>query len=191
MWRYTMENIRVNKITVNVDKKYGGVKISLYKTNTLLGTLTEDDLDLPLFTESGVSLKAYQMYCKDFVIELLNKDGIPGFYYEQKSENKSIKYSNSTFKSGVTDYIKSMLGDRYEYKVLMTERLDITERYKDGCIKNATGEFDVRLTQYDIKIVVVSEIKSGQLCRPRVIKYNGTEYSFNITNVGRIIKQCQ
>ena len=186
-----MDGTRVNKISITVNKKYDEVKISLYKTNDLLGILTEDDLDLPTFSQSGVSLKAYQAYCKDFVIELLNKGGIPGFYYEPKSENQSIKYDQSTFKKGVIEYIDSILNDRYEYKVPMTERVDVTERYKDGYIKDAVGEFDVRLTQYDIKIVVVSEIKSGQLCRPRIIKYDDTEYGFNITNVGRIIKLTQ
>lgn len=182
--------IRVNRITVNINK-YGETTISLYKTNNLLGILTEDDLDIPPVDVSGVSPKAYQMYCKDFVIELLNNDGIPGYYYEPKMANQSIKYDNSTFKSGVKDYINSLLEDRYEYNILMTERIDVTERYKDMYIKNAVGEFDVRLTQYDIKITVISEIKSGQLCRPKVMKYDDTEYTFNITNVGRIIKLTQ
>ena len=185
-----MDGTRVNRITVNVNK-YDETTISLYKTNTLLGTLTEEDLNLPTLDNSGVSLKAYQMYCKDFVIELLNNDGIPGYYYEPKIENESVKYDNSAFKRGVVDYINSLLEDRYEYTIPMTERIDVTERYKDKCIKNAIGEFDVRLTQYDVKLVVISEIKSGQLCRPRIIKHDDTEYSFNITNVGRIIKSTQ
>lgn len=186
-----MDGIRVNKITVNVNRKYDDVKISLYKTNDLLGILTDDDLDLPSFSKSGVSIKAYQAYCKDFVIELLNNDGIPGYYYEPKSENNGVKYTQSAFKSGVAEYIESLLCDRYEYKIPMTERIDVIDRYKDGYIKDAVGEFDVRLTQYDIKIVIISEIKSGQLCRPKIIKYDDVEYSFNITNVGRIIKMTQ
>lgn len=186
-----MDKIRVNKISVNVDKEYDETKISLYKTNELLGTLTDEDLDLPLYSTSGVSLKAYQMYCKDFVIELLNNDGIPGYYYEPKSESSSIKYDDSAFKKGITEYVDKLLNDRYEYKVLMTERIEVTERYKDKYIKNAVGEIDVKLLQHDIKIVVVSEIKSGQLCRPRIIKYNDVEYSFNITNVNRIVKSVQ
>lgn len=186
-----MDRVRVNKITVNIDKKHDEVRISLYKTNDLLGILTNNDLGLPLFSSSGVSIKAYQAYCRDFVIELLNNGGISGFYYEPKSENQSIKYDQSTFKKGTVEYIDSILDDRYEYKVPMTERIDITERYKDGYIKDAVGEFDVRLTQYDIKIVVISEIKSGQLCKPKIIKYNDIEYNFNITNINRIIKLIQ
>ena len=183
-----MNSTRVNKITVNVDREYGNVKISLYKTNILLGTLTENDLNLPLFSEDKISLKAYQMYCKDFVIELLNNGGIPGFYYEQKSDNDSIKYDNGTFKSCVSDYINRLLDNKYEYKILMTDRIEVSEKYKNGYIKNAKGEFDVRLIKYDIIITIISEIKSGQLCKPKKIMYNNNEYGYNITNVGRIVK---
>jgi hypothetical protein len=183
-----MDNIRVNKITVNVDKTYDEVNISLYKTNELLGTLTGEDLGIPPFEGCGVSLKAYQAYCRDFVIELLDKDGIPGYYYEPKSEHQSVKYGNLAFKQSVVEYVDTLLKDRYEYKVLDTERIEVAEKYKDSYIKNASGEFDIKLTQYNIIITVLSEIKSGQLCRPKIMKFNDQEYSFNITNVGRIIK---
>lgn len=182
------DKIRINKITVNVDKKYGDVKISLYKTNELLGILTDDDLDLPQFTTSGVSLKAYQMYCKDYVIELIDKGGIPGYYYEPKSEGNSIKYDNGTFKKKISEYISDVLDDKHEYKILMTEKIDATEKYKDGYIKNATGEFNVKLLQDDIEITILGEIKSGQLCRPRIMRYDGDEINFNITNINRIVK---
>lgn len=183
--------IKVNRITVNVNRKYDETRISLYKTNELLGTLNEVDLDLPTFSQGGVSLKAYQAYCRDFIVELLDIGGIPGFYYEPKQENDSIKYTPSIFKNGVDGYISDLIGDKYEYKLLMTERVDIKESYKDGYIKNATGEFDIRLEQFDIKICILSEIKSGQLCRPKIMKYGENEYSFNITNIGRIIKSTQ
>lgn len=185
------ESIRVNKITVNVNKKYDETIISLYKTNELLGSLSEDELCLPLFSTCGVSLKAYQAYCKDFVIELLNNDGIPGYYYEPKQETQGVKYTEYVFKSGVSEYIDSILADKYEYNVRKTERIEVVDRYKDGYIKNAIGEFDVKLTQYDINIVIISEIKSGQLCRPKVFMYNDCEYSFNVTNINRIIKMTQ
>lgn len=186
-----MCDIRVNRIAVNVDKKYDDIRVSLYKNNELLGILTEEDLELPLYSKSGVSIKAYQMYCKDLVIELLNNGGIPGYYYEPKLENQSIKYDRSGFKNGIKDYVESIIGDRYEYEMPMTERYDVHDRYKDGYIQNAIGEFDVKLTQYGIKIVVLGEIKSGQLCRPRTIRHNDIEYGFNITNIGRIIKLVQ
>lgn len=183
-----MDNIRVNKITVSVDKKNDETKISLYKTNDLLGVLIDDDIDLPLYSESGISLNAYKSYCRDYVIELLNCRAIPGYYYEPKENGQSIKYDASLFKKSVNEYIEMTIGDKYEYNMPMTERIEVIDRYKDGYINNATAEFDVRLTQFDIKFIVIAEIKSGQLCRPRTIRFRDNEYSFNVTNVGRIIK---
>lgn len=187
-----MENgdVRINKITVNVDK-YDSVRIALYKTNELIGALTEEDLNLPLYSESGVSKKAYLAYVKDFTIELMNIGGIPGYYYEPKSEGDSIKYDPSVFRNGVGEYIGNIIGDKYEFQQMLTDRINIIEQYKDKYIKEATGEFDIKLTQFDITITVISEIKSGQLCRPRTMMYDGNEYSFNVTNVGRIIKSAQ
>ena len=92
-----MDNIRVNKITVSVDKKNDETKISLYKTNDLLGVLIDDDIDLPLYSESGISLNAYKLYCRDYVIELLNCGAIPGYYYEPKENGQSVKYDQSLF----------------------------------------------------------------------------------------------
>lgn len=183
--------VRVNKITVNVDRKYDETKISLYKTNELLGIFTDEDLNLPQFSMSGVSLKAYQAYCKDFVIALLDIDGIPGYYYEPKADGNSIKYDSSVFKKGVADYIQNIIGDNYEFIMTTESNVESIDRYKDGYLQNATGEFDVKLTQFDLKFTVLAEIKSGQLCRPRIMRYEGTEFNFNITNISRIIKQTQ
>jgi len=184
--------IRVNRIAITVDKKYDEVKISLYKTNDLLGTFTGDDLpDLPQFSQSGVSLKAYQAYCKDYIIELLNNDGIPGFYYEPKAESKGVKYSPGEFKSGIKDYVQDLIGDRYEYRIPMDEEVNIIEQYKDKFIKDATGRFNVKLLSEDLTFTVLGEIKSGQLCRPKKIEFGGKEFAFNITSVKEIIKLAQ
>lgn len=179
---------RVNKIAINVDQKYDDVRITLYRTNINLGVLTDEDLKLPRFSQSGVSIKAYTAYCKDLVIALLEKDGIPGYYYEPKAESETIKYEPSLFKSKTCEYVSDILNDKYEYKVLMTEKIDITEQYKDNYIKSATGRFEVMLTQFDIRITIISEIKSGQLCRPKVFEFDGVEYNLNITNINRIIR---
>ena len=187
-----MENIKVNRITVTMEKGYDDVKISLYKTNELLGTLSDEDLDLPPFSSTGVSQKAYQTYCRDFVIELLNEGGIPGYYYEPRSEvSQSIKYGKADFKRGIAEYVESVIDGKYQYRVMDNERIDITEKYKDNYIKNAVGEIDIKLTDYDIIITVASEIKSGQLCRPKTIRFDNDEYSFNITNIKRIVKSTQ
>lgn len=186
-----MDKIRVNKITVNIDK-YDNTIISLYKTNVILGTLTNADLGIPYFSDSGVSIKTYQAYCRDFVIELLNNDGIEGYYYEPKSNehSQSIKYDRGSFKRSVMEYVNTLLEDKYTY-VLIDDRLDSVEKYKDLYIKNSVGEFDIKLTQHNTIITVISEIKSGQLCRPRIIRHNGTDYAFNITSIKRIIKSIQ
>lgn len=186
-----MDKIRVNKITVNIDK-YGDTIISLYKTNVLLGTLSATDLGIPEFSDSNVTTKTYQTYCKDFVIELLNNDAIPGYYYEPKSEEHSqnIKYDPSLFKRGVLEYIDALLEDTCKY-VLIEDRINTSERYKDMYIKNSVGEFDIKLIPHNIIITVISEVKSGQLCKPRIIKHNDTEHTFNITNVKRIIKSIR
>jgi hypothetical protein len=185
-----MDKIRVNKITVNIDK-YDETTISLYRTNTILGTLTPEDLGIPEFYDAKVSAKVYQSYCKDFVIELLDNDGIPGYYYEPKSKeySQSIKYDPSLFRYNVKKYISTILGD-IEY-VLMEDRISTTDKYKDMHIKNSTGEFDIKLVQHNVVVTVLSEIKSGQLCKPKVMKYNGSEYAFNITNVKKIIRSTQ
>ena len=179
---------RINKITVNVDKKYGEVRIIFYRTNTKLGEISDEDLDLPSFDSAGVSLNAYKEYCKDFVIEFIDQGGIPGFYYEPKSDGKSVKYDPSNFRNGIKEYIANVIGDKYEYSFPLTEQVNITEQYKDKYIKNANGIFNVNLTQYDITISVLGEIKSGQLCRPRAMEYNGDRMAFNITNINRIVK---
>jgi hypothetical protein len=185
-----MDKIRVNRITVNIDK-YNEVTISLYRTNVLLGTLTPEDLDIPEFFSTKISAKTYQAYCRDLVIELLNNDGIAGYYYEPKSteHSHSIKYDKSLFIKGTLDYVGALLGDIAH--ILMDDRIIITDKYKDAYIKNSTGEFDIKLTQHNITIAVLSEIKSGQLCKPKTMKYNGSEYTFNITNVKKIIKLTQ
>lgn len=182
---------RINKITINVDKNYDSVRIILYRTNTKLGELTDEDLNLPSFQVSGVSINAYKEYCKDFVIDFIDKGGIPGFYYEPKAEGKGVKYTPSEFKSGIRDYIGTILNDRYEFMLPMTEEINIIEQYKDKYIKEATGVFDVSLMQYSLRFRVFGEIKSGQLCRPRTIEYNGNQMAFNITNINRIVKQSQ
>lgn len=41
-----MDRCRVNRITVNINKKTDDTVISLYKTNTLLGIINADDLDI-------------------------------------------------------------------------------------------------------------------------------------------------
>jgi hypothetical protein len=183
-----MEGIRVNKITVSVDTKDNDTKISLYRTNQLLGSLTDDELHIESFEESGVSVKAYQMYCKDVVINLLDNGGIKGFYYEPKTEATSIKYTISEFRNKCKDYITGVVGDTYEFNMTQNDIEHSIDRYKDKYIKDATVDFEVLLKQYNIRFKVRAEIRSGQACRPKVFIYNNTEFNFNVTNINKVVK---
>lgn len=183
-----MEDIKVNKITVNVDKKQDSTIISLYKTNQLLGTIDVDDLDIDSFQKSGVSLKAYQAYCKDIIINLIDNGGVQGFRYEPKEEYESVKYDVSAMRNKCSEYIANIFGDKYEHKMNFDDvELEI-EKYKDMYIKNAIVKFGVSIIDYGINIYVQMEIKSGQACRPKVFEHNGSQYQFNITSINHIIK---
>lgn len=183
-----MEGIRVNKITVNIDSKNNDTTISLYRTNQLLGSMTEDELHIQSFRDSGVSIKAYQMYCKDVVTNLLDNGGIEGFYYEPKTDATSIKYTTNDFRNKCRDYIKSVVGDTYEFTMTQNDIEHNVDRYKDKYIKDAIIDFEVLLKQYNIRFKVRAEIKSGQACRPKVFIYNNTEFNFNVTNINKIVK---
>lgn len=182
-----MEKCRVNRITVNIDKDSDDTVISLYKTNTLLGTINADDLDIDSFKKSGVSAKAYQAYCKDIVINLLDNDGIAGYYYDPKEERDSMKYDISAFGSACMEYVSNIFGDKYNHKRTFNDEMQDMEQYNDKFIKNAKGLFEI-LIDDEVKVKIVAEIKSGQMCRPRVFIYKDTEHTLNITNINRIMK---
>ena len=183
-----MEKCRVNRITVNVDKRADDTIISLYKTNTILGIINADDLEIESFQKSGVSLKAYQAYCKDIVINLLDNGGISGYYYDPKEERTGQKYGVSEFGTSCIEYITGLIGDRYEWKRNYDDDISEMEQYNDKYIKNAKGSFGISIVGFDIKLHVIAEIKSGQMCRPKIFVYNNTEYTLNITNINRVVK---
>lgn len=182
-----MDNIKVNKISVDIDRKEDNTTVSLYRTNKLLGVFSTDDLDIDSFSESGVSAKAYQAYVKDVVINLIDNDGIQGYYYEPKQESDSVKYDNSTFLAKAKEYVQNIIGDKYEFILMSTQDIE-TERYNNGYIKNASAKFKLMLKDYGISILLCCNIKSGQMCRPKLMIYNEEEYSFNITSINRIVK---
>lgn len=183
-----MEKYRVNRITVNIDKQNDDTVISLYKTNTLLGIINADDLGIESFKKSGVSAKAYQLYCRDVVINLLDNGGIDGYYYDPKEEREGIKYDASSLATACMGYIENVIGDNYNWKRTHNDDISIIDQYSDNYIKNARGLFGIRIEGYEANIKVVAEIKSGQMCRPRSFIYNNDEYVFNITNINRLMK---
>ena len=183
-----MDKCRVNRITVNVDKATDDTVISLYKTNTLLGTINADDLEIDSFQKSGVSIKAYQAYCKDIVVNLLDNGGIDGFYYDPKEEREGVKYDISAFGKACMEYVGNVIGDSHNWKRTFTDNVTQVDQYNDKYIKNAKGSFEIMITGFGIKLQILAEIKSGQMCRPRLFVYNGIEHTFNITNINKVIK---
>lgn len=181
-----MDEIKVNKITVNVDTKECESTISLYKTNQLICRFKPYELGLKEYDEYNVSIKAYQLYVKDYMINLISNGGISGLYYEEKQSN-SIKYDMQTFRNKINDYIKNTLGD-IKYRMNHNDIEDEMERYSNKFIKNATVRFGVSLLDSDISFSIVGNIKSGQLCRPRIMVYNDDELQFNITTIKRLVK---
>lgn len=180
-----MDGIRVNKISVKADKY--DTTISLYKTNQLVGYLYAEDVGVDPISSYKVSLRAYQTYIKDLIINLLDNGGIPGYYYEPKQESANVKYDVQSFLKKTTEYVKSVIGDEYEF--MLNQDYDMErENYKNGGINNATAEFGLILKDEDISMKLVGQIKSGQWCRPRVVKYCGKELTFNITNINKIVR---
>lgn len=183
-----MENIKVNRITVNINQSADETVITLYKTNEQLGIIITDDLELLSFRESGLSTKGYQAYCKDFVINLIDNGGIEGYYYEPKTEVESQKYDMSLFRTRCKEYIDILIEDNYEFHLNGDDKVINIEQYKDKYIKDITAEIGVTMPTYNIRFHLVAEIKSGQMCRPRIMLYNDNELSFNITNINKIVK---
>ena len=183
-----MDKYRVNRITVNIDKRTDDTVISLYKTNTLLGTINADELDIESYQKSGVSMKAYQAYCRDIIINLLDNDGIEGYYYDPKEERTGTKYDVSAFGTACMDYVSDIINDKYSWKRTYNDEISQMEQYDDKYIKNAKGSFEILINGFGIKLQVIAEIKSGQMCRPRVFTYDNIEHALNITNINKIIK---
>lgn len=182
------DKVRVNRITVNINKRDDDTVISLYRTNQLLGTINSDDLGIDSFAKSKVSAKAYQAYCKDVIINLLDNDGISGYYYDPKEERSGAKYGSSEFCTACMGYVETVLGDKYNWKRNYNDKSIEIEQYNDKYIKNAKSMFGITIDGYDINIEIVAEIKSGQMCRPRSFIYNGEEYTFNITTINKLVK---
>lgn len=180
-----MEGIRVNKISVKADKY--DTTISLYKTNQLVGYLYADDVGVDPISKYNISLKAYQTYIRDLVINLLDNGGIPGYYYEPKQESAGVKYDVQSFLQKTTEYVKSVIGDNYNF--ILNQDFDMErENYKNGGINNATAKFTLILNDENIRMKLVGQIRSGQWCRPRTIIYKDQELSFNITNINKIVR---
>lgn len=180
--------IKVNRISVNVDKY--DTRISLYKTNQLVGFFYGDDIGVDPIAKCGVSLKAYQMYIRDLVINLLDNGGIEGYYYEPKQDSAGVKYDVTSFAKKMQEYVQDTIGEKYEFMLIRDYNMEV-EKYKDGYIKDAVARMKLILKNEDLEMILICMIKSGQACRPRTIEYKNEEYSFNITAVNKLVKQSR
>lgn len=195
-----MEGQRVNRVAVllNVD----GAIVSLYRTNTKLGEVSNVDLGIPNFKQSNMPNKmVYMNYCRDFMINLLENGGVEGYYYEAKQtvddDGKPKKYDKGTFESGAYDMLTKVLDSilsnnaNIKYDVMRFDtQVEVTEKYKDNYVKYAKADFSVSLeagSKCEVIIVPVY-MKSGQMCKPKNIIYDGIERSLNMTTINNIMR---
>jgi hypothetical protein len=177
-----------------------GAIVSLYRTNTKLGEVSNEDLAIPDFKQSNMPNKmVYMNYCRDFMINLLENGGVEGYYYEAKQtvdDGKPKKYDKGTFESGAYDMLtrtlESILGSTHiKYEVMKYDtQVEVTEKYKDNYVKYAKADFSVSLEaggKCEVIIVPV-HMKSGQMCKPKTIVYDGIERSFNMTTINNIMR---
>lgn len=195
-----MEGQRVNRVAVLLNGD--GVIVSLYRTNTKLGEVTNEDLAIPNFKQSNMPNKmVYMNYCRDFMINLLENGGVEGYYYEAKQTvddgGKPKKYDKGTFESGAYDMLTKTLDSilsnnaSIKYDIMKYDtQVEVTEKYKDNYVKYAKADFSVSLeagSKCEVIIVPVY-MKSGQMCKPKNIIYDGIERSLNMTTINNIMR---
>ena len=195
-----MEGQRVNRVAVllNCD----GAIISLYRTNTKLGEVSNLDLAIPNFKESNMPNKMiYMNYCRDFMINLLENGGVEGYYYDAKQtkedNSKPKKYDKSTFEDGaycilvktLDNILNSCINTKYEIMRHDTQ-VEVTEKYKDNYVKYARADFSVSIksgSRCEVIIIPVY-IKSGQMCKPKIVIHDGVERPLNMTTINSIMQ---
>lgn len=195
-----MEGQRVNRVAVLLSGD--GVIVSLYRTNTKLGEVTNGDLAIPDFKQSNMPNKmVYMNYCRDFMINLLENGGVEGYYYEAKQttedNGKPKKYDKSTFEGGAYNMLTVTLDNllnscpHIKYEIIKHDtQVEISEKYKDNYIKYAKADFSISLESGDKceVIIVPVYIKSGQICKPKIIIHDGIERSLNMTTINSILR---
>jgi hypothetical protein len=195
-----LEGQRVNRIAVLLNGD--GVTVSLYRTNTKLGDVSNIDLGIPNFKESNMPNKmVYMNYCRDFMINLLENGGVEGYYYEAKQtvedDGKPKKYDKSTFQSGAYNILTKVMDNvlnsstHIKYEVMRNDtQIEVTEKYKDNYVKYAKADFSVSLEVGDKCEVIIVPIymKSGQMCKPKILIHDGIERSLNMTTINNIMR---
>ena len=186
------DKIRVNRVAVQICGDVG--VISLCKNNAKLAEFTNIDVGIPDFYNSKIPNKAlYQTYCRNTTINLLQNNGIDGYFYDEKkstpdTEQSYCKHGVGSFHSVSIKMVEDLMhkvfdGTDISYTISRNDDVidiaNIAEKYKDGNIKYATMNIGVTFNkQYNINVVCM--IKSGQVCKPKTIIFNEEEHP--ITN---------
>lgn len=190
--------IRINRVTVNIsDDEYEPAIISMYRTNTKLVEINSDQLGIPTMSEvPEVGKIKYQQYCKDTVIHLLEQGGIEGYYWDPKKpqigeDGKKIvsKFNSSSFRQEAVNRLTALLDQmnvQYTINQYVYDTVEITEKYKDNNIKFGSTEIYVKVGQ--AQILVKFELRSGQMCKPKTFSHDGQVYTFNTTNIHKLLK---
>lgn len=189
---------RVNRITA-VFNTEDGVTMTLYRTHTKLLELSNKDIAVDSFKESGtVNKPAYMLYCKETLVNLLENGGVTGYYYDPKNNSEQSKsgipskFNEGTFidwaKTTVMGILDGMdLGENIVPDICDVEMMaHVTERYKDGNIKYASVNVPVRFNSVLAKVPV--DIKSGQLTKPKKIEVKDEMKGFNPTTIKALVK---
>lgn len=191
---------RVNRVAVLLNGD--GAIVSLYRTNTKLGEVSNEDLAIPNFKQSNMPNKmVYMNYCRDFMINLLENGGVEGFYYEPKQtvegDGKPKKYDKGTFESGAYDMLTRVMdgilgsSTHIKYEIMRYDtQVEVTEKYKDNYVKYARADFSVSIESGDKceVIIVPVHMKSGQMCKPKTVVHDGIERSLNMTTISNIMR---
>lgn len=196
--------IRVNRLTVYVDTNRGEPSfITLYRTNTRLAEISNRDIKIPDFSESDVDKDTYRSYCRDVVTNLLENGGIEDFYWEPKhtdTEDTGVvrKFSPNTFRQAAISKVKEILdqmlvdtGITYTINEYKDSDVDVKERYKDLNVKFGSTNIviDLKMSDKPIQIVVMVELRSGQMCKPKTFTMNdGSSKQLNITTITKLYK---
>ena len=195
-----MENQRVNRVAVLLNGD--GAIVSLYRTNTKLGEVSNKDLAIPNFKDSNMPNKmVYMNYCRDFMINLLENGGIEGYYYEAKQtvedDGKPKKYDKITFTSGAYNILTKTLDGilnssaHIKYDIMKNDtQVEVTEKYKDNHVKYAKADISISLEAGDKCEVIIIPVymKSGQMCKPKMLIHDGIERSLNMTTINNILR---
>lgn len=187
---------RVSRISVQIGTEIGeSTLITLYRNNTKLAEISNRELCIPDFGDSDADRNKYQSYCKDVVINLLDNDGIAGYYYKPKEEindGEIHTYTSSTFVAEASKYIDEILsalleGTDIEFDInKYNDNTTIGERYKNGGIKYGNTIIGAHIDTHQIEVPV--EIKSGQMCKPKEFMCGGIKYQLNITSINRMLR---